>query len=108
MPCITIKKKSPQFPRLAHQRIHNVHETTTTKPSAHLLLQMARSRRTIYALNKTLAVPESRILELVNETTLHTPSSFNPQLVFGGRAAVAGDKTFKPLDDRVKVYGVAS
>ncbi|KAG5981147.1 hypothetical protein E4U55_003234 [Claviceps digitariae] len=49
------------------------------KLSADLLLEMAKSRRTIYALNKTLPVPTSRIHELVNQTTLHTPTSFNSQ-----------------------------
>ncbi|KAG5947811.1 hypothetical protein E4U53_006381 [Claviceps sorghi] len=49
------------------------------KLSADVLLQMAESRRTIYALDKTLPIPASRIVELVNETTLHTPTSFNSQ-----------------------------
>ncbi|KAM4064823.1 nitroreductase family protein [Hirsutella rhossiliensis] len=47
--------------------------------SADALLQMAKTRRTIYALNKTLPVPAARIQELVHQTTLHTPSSFNSQ-----------------------------
>ncbi|KAG6057708.1 hypothetical protein E4U17_001015 [Claviceps sp. LM77 group G4] len=49
------------------------------KLSADLLLQMAKSRRTIYALNKSLSISTSRIQDLVNETTLHTPTSFNSQ-----------------------------
>ncbi|KJZ75695.1 hypothetical protein HIM_04852 [Hirsutella minnesotensis 3608] len=49
------------------------------KLSADVLLQMAKSRRTIYQLNKTLPVPASRVRELVEQTTLHTPSSFNSQ-----------------------------
>ncbi|KAG5929034.1 hypothetical protein E4U42_007345 [Claviceps africana] len=52
---------------------------SASKPSADLLLQMAKSRRTIYFLNKTLPIPNSRVVELVNETTLHTPTSFNSQ-----------------------------
>lgn len=49
------------------------------KMSADALLQMAKTRRTIYKLNKTLPVAAGRIRELVQQTTLHTPSSFNSQ-----------------------------
>lgn len=59
--------------------------SAATKMSADLLLQMAKSRRTIYGLNKNLTIPTSRIQGLVNETTLHTPSSFNSQ---PGRAVI--------------------
>ncbi|KAF5138433.1 putative nitroreductase HBN1 [Metarhizium anisopliae] len=52
---------------------------SAAKLSADLLIQMAKARRTIYALDKNLPVSTSRIQELVNETTLHTPSSFNSQ-----------------------------
>ncbi|KAG8420339.1 putative nitroreductase [Metarhizium acridum] len=52
---------------------------SAAKLSADLLIQMAKARRTIYALDKNLPVSASRIRELVNETTLHTPSSFNSQ-----------------------------
>ncbi|KAF4582965.1 nitroreductase family protein [Ophiocordyceps camponoti-floridani] len=51
----------------------------TQKISSDLLLQLARNRRTVYQLNKTLSIPTSRIRNLVQETTLHTPSSFNSQ-----------------------------
>ncbi|PHH91717.1 hypothetical protein CDD83_10565 [Cordyceps sp. RAO-2017] len=53
--------------------------SAASKLSADVLLQMAKARRTIYNLNKTLPVPTSRVRELVQETTLHTPSSFNSQ-----------------------------
>lgn len=50
------------------------------KATADTLLQLAKSRRTIYALTKDLgSVTPARIQHLVNETTLHTPSSFNSQ-----------------------------
>lgn len=49
------------------------------KVTADALVQMAKTRRTVYGLNKTLPVPASRIHELVRQTTLHTPSSFNSQ-----------------------------
>ena len=42
-------------------------------------MSMAKTRRTVYALNKNLPIPTSRITEIVNQTTLHTPSSFNSQ-----------------------------
>ncbi|RCI13733.1 hypothetical protein L249_8172 [Ophiocordyceps polyrhachis-furcata BCC 54312] len=49
------------------------------KPTSDILLQLARTRRTIYPLTKQLSVAPSRIRSLVQETTLHTPSSFNSQ-----------------------------
>ncbi|KFA64727.1 hypothetical protein S40285_05270 [Stachybotrys chlorohalonatus IBT 40285] len=49
------------------------------KFTADTLIQLAKSRRTYYALNKELPVPASRITDIVNELTLHTPSSFNSQ-----------------------------
>ncbi|KEY65934.1 hypothetical protein S7711_07739 [Stachybotrys chartarum IBT 7711] len=49
------------------------------KFNADTLIQLAKSRRTYYALNKELPVPTSRITDIVNELTLHTPSSFNSQ-----------------------------
>ncbi|KAG6011900.1 hypothetical protein E4U41_005419, partial [Claviceps citrina] len=89
------------------------------KLSADLLLQMAKSRRTIYALDKNLGpVTGSRIRELVNETTLHTPSSFNSQttrvvvllgaehdklwdLTASALRAVVPDDKWKPTEDRL-------
>lgn len=94
---------------------------SATKLSADLLLQMAKSRRTIYALNKNLPISTNRIQELVNETTLHTPSSFNSQsnrvvVLFGAehdklwdlttstlRSIVPGDK-WKPTEDRMNMF----
>ncbi|OAA44961.1 nitroreductase family protein [Metarhizium rileyi] len=52
---------------------------SAAKLSAGLFIEMAKARRTIYALDKNLTIPTSRVQELVNETTLHTPSSFNSQ-----------------------------
>ncbi|KAF4978538.1 hypothetical protein FDECE_18197 [Fusarium decemcellulare] len=49
-------------------------------PSADTLIELAKGRRTYYALNKDLgSVTTDRIKHLVNEATLHTPSSFNTQ-----------------------------
>ncbi|PFH55247.1 hypothetical protein XA68_10266 [Ophiocordyceps unilateralis] len=49
------------------------------KLSSDILLQLARNRRTVYGLTKTLPIPSTRIRKLVEESTLHTPSSFNSQ-----------------------------
>lgn len=94
---------------------------SATKLSADLLLQMAKARRTIYALNKTLPISTNRIQELVQETTLHTPSSFNSQsnrlvVLFGAehdklwdmatstlRAIVPDDK-WKHTEDRMNMF----
>lgn len=51
----------------------------TTKLSADLLLQFVKNRRTYYPLTKDLPITPARIQEIVNESTLHTPSSFNSQ-----------------------------
>ncbi|RSL57157.1 hypothetical protein CEP54_008428 [Fusarium duplospermum] len=49
------------------------------KLSADLVLQLAKNRRTYYALSKDLPVSAQRIQEIVKESTLHTPSAFNSQ-----------------------------
>lgn len=50
------------------------------KLSADSLIALIKNRRTYYPLSKDLgAVTPARIQELVKETTLHTPSSFNSQ-----------------------------
>ncbi|KAJ3457511.1 hypothetical protein MRS44_014652 [Fusarium solani] len=49
------------------------------KLSADLVLQLAKNRRTYYALSKDLPVTAQRIQEIVKETTLQTPSAFNSQ-----------------------------
>jgi predicted oxidoreductase (fatty acid repression mutant protein) len=50
------------------------------KVSADSLISLIKNRRTFYALTKDLgSVTPARIQELVKETTLHTPSSFNSQ-----------------------------
>lgn len=42
-------------------------------------LDAVKYRRTVYGLNDKSPVPDSRIEELVNETMLSIPSSFNSQ-----------------------------
>lgn len=91
------------------------------KLSADLLFQMAKARRSIYALDKNLTVSTKRIQDLVNEATLHTPSSFNSQsnrvvVLFGTehgklwdiatttlRAIVPDDK-WKHTEDRIAMF----
>lgn len=49
------------------------------KGGTNKLLQLIQLRRTHYALNKHLAIPRSRIEQIVKESLLHVPSSFNSQ-----------------------------
>ena len=43
------------------------------------ILSAIRSRRSIYALGKSVPIPTERIVELVGEAIRHTPSAFNMQ-----------------------------
>lgn len=43
------------------------------------LLELAKSRRTIYQLKETLPVPPDRIRDIVSEAILHVPSPYNCQ-----------------------------
>ncbi|EXA43658.1 hypothetical protein FOQG_06262 [Fusarium oxysporum f. sp. raphani 54005] len=49
------------------------------KLSANALIELAKNRRSIYTLSKNLPISTQRITEIVNQTTLETPSSFNSQ-----------------------------
>ena len=49
------------------------------KFSANALIELAKNRRSIYSLSKKLPISTQRITEIVNQTTLETPSSFNSQ-----------------------------
>ncbi|KAG5662387.1 hypothetical protein HG530_000134 [Fusarium avenaceum] len=49
------------------------------KFSANALIELAKNRRSIYQLSKDLPISTQRITEIVNQTTLETPSSFNSQ-----------------------------
>lgn len=91
------------------------------KLSADVLLQMAKSRRTFYPLSKDLTISTQRIQELVNETTLHTPSSFNSQsnravVLFGAEhdklwditsdilKAIVPEASWKPTGDKMAMF----
>lgn len=76
------------------------------KPSADTLLQLVRLRRSIFSLTKDLTIPPSRIQDLVNQVTLHTPSSFNSQsnrvlVLFGAEHDKLWDITAEILQDMV-------
>ncbi|POR33446.1 Putative nitroreductase HBN1 [Tolypocladium paradoxum] len=98
---------------------------SATKRSADLLLQLAKARRTIYPLNKELPIAASRIQELVNEATLHTPSSFNSQsnravvllgaehdklwdIATGALRDIVPDDKWKPTADRLAMFKAAA
>ncbi|UKZ58010.1 hypothetical protein TrVGV298_011871 [Trichoderma virens] len=91
------------------------------KLSADLLFQMAKVRRSIYPLNKTLPISTSRIHEIVKEATLHTPSSFNVQtnravVLFGAEheklwdithdtlKAIVPEEQFKSTADKLALF----
>ncbi|KAF2085474.1 Nitroreductase [Saccharata proteae CBS 121410] len=42
-------------------------------------MEAVKERRTYYAINKEAPISDDRIVEIVNEAVLHTPSSFNSQ-----------------------------
>lgn len=52
---------------------------TAMAPSTQTLVEVAKSRRTYYNLGRNSPVPDSEIVELVNQAILHIPSSFNTQ-----------------------------
>ncbi|KAK4705936.1 uncharacterized protein P7C70_g259, partial [Phenoliferia sp. Uapishka_3] len=57
------------------------------------------SRRTIYQLSASSPIPDSRILDIVNESVKHSPSSFNSQ---SSRAVVLFGEEHKKLWDFAK------
>jgi uncharacterized protein len=48
-------------------------------PSVDTLIELAKNRRTYYVLGRRSVVPDSEVLELVKNTVLHIPSSWNTQ-----------------------------
>lgn len=67
-----------------HDHIHNQYRgfaSTTSKmaPSAQDLIELAKSRRSIYQLTKELPIPAARVEEIVKELLDQIPSSFNSQ-----------------------------
>ncbi|CAM1510236.1 Fc.00g005710.m01.CDS01 [Cosmosporella sp. VM-42] len=81
-------------------------DTMAAKLSADSLIALIKNRRSYYPLTKDLgAVTPARIQEIVKETTLHTPSSFNSQsnrllVLFGAEHDKLWDlttETLKPI-----------
>ncbi|CAG9942174.1 unnamed protein product [Clonostachys rosea f. rosea IK726] len=93
------------------------------KVATESFLQVLQNRRTYYALSKNLgSVTPARVQELglganlqhynpiiddkvAAQWSLPATWKLNAQLVFGGKAGEAGPKEFKPLEERVKVFG---
>ena len=46
-----------------------------------ILQEAARTRRSVYALNKNLPLPAEEVAAIVEHAVLHTPSSFNSQSI---------------------------
>ncbi|KAG5459766.1 MAG: nitroreductase family protein [Olpidium bornovanus] len=63
-------------------------------------LTAVKARRTFYNITKNCPIPSARVVEIVKEAVLHTPSSFNSQ---SGRALVLFGKEHDKLWDGVKV-----
>jgi hypothetical protein len=53
--------------------------TTNTNMSTQQFMDAVRLRRSVYQLGKDIPVTDARIQELIKETILHVPSSFNTQ-----------------------------
>ncbi|KAI0898106.1 Nitroreductase [Annulohypoxylon nitens] len=53
--------------------------STTANTMATPILDLVKSRRTYYVLNKELPISKDRVQDIVKEALLHTPSSFNSQ-----------------------------
>ena len=53
-----------------------------TTPTLQHFQQAAKLRRSVYALNDQLPISKADVESIVREALLHTPSSFNSQVVF--------------------------
>ena len=65
-----------------------------------ILQEAARTRRSVYALNKNLPLPAEEVAAIVEHAVLHTPSSFNSQstrvvVLFGAEH----EKLWQPLTE---------
>lgn len=58
----------------------NSAQSSSPSTTTNTLLKAISSRRTYYSLTITSPIPDSRLLELTNTITTHTPSSYNSQL----------------------------
>jgi hypothetical protein len=65
----------PQSP--SKQTTHSF--STNNRMASTPFFDAVKARRTYYALNKEAPISDDKIVELVNDTVLHAPSSFNSQ-----------------------------
>lgn len=64
---------------LYHSTTHKHFSTTTASMSSKAFLETVKARRTYYALKKESTIPDAKVQEIIKETVLHVPSSFNSQ-----------------------------
>lgn len=55
------------------------YSSTTTMSAPNAFIELIKTRRTYYALNKDLPVSKARVQEIVQEAVQHVPTSFNSQ-----------------------------
>ena len=83
--------------------------TTKSKGGVKMIqefLQPIRNRRSVYTISDKTSVPNERIVELVKEAVLHTPSSFHMQsgraaALFGGHHRALWEIVLEVLKERV-------
>ncbi|KAF7554476.1 hypothetical protein G7046_g6808 [Stylonectria norvegica] len=96
---------SPTNPSPQHPLQPPVMAANAAKVSAESLIALIKNRRSYYPLSKNLTITPARIQEIVNESTLQTPSSFNSQtnrlvVLFGAEHEKLWDitsETLKPI-----------
>ncbi|KAK5995871.1 Putative nitroreductase HBN1 [Cladobotryum mycophilum] len=91
------------------------------KLAAETFFDLAKIRRSVYTLNKDIPITTSRVHEIVNQATLHTPSSFNSQsgravILFGAEhdklwditsdtlKAIVPPENWKPTGDKLSLF----
>lgn len=78
-----------------------------------VLQQAAETRRSIYALNKTLPISEQEVAKIIEHTVQHTPSAFNSQstrvvVLFGAEHDKLWQETKEILRKIVPAEGFAA
>lgn len=121
--CDLVKPQAKHKPAFTSSSPYSTKMATPIKADS--VLDLLKVRRTFYALNKDLAISTDRIQEIVKESVLHVPSSFNSQsnrvlVVFGAEHdklwGFASDilKTIVPADawqhtaDRMNMFKAAA
>lgn len=89
-------KKHTQLLQETQPQFYSTTATIITMASKTSFLDAMSTRRSIYALEASSPVPDSRIIEIVNHTILHCPSPFNVQ---SARAIVLIGEEHKKLWD---------